>query len=169
MIRIARRLPTTPCRRRTSPRTGCTRRPDTGRSSRWSPGRPAPRRRRRSPRSRYARLRPWRCSLRRGSCRRGRPFAAAPPAANPGVAVHFAGGGNSDALMMALVAAALALGDRGSVRAAGGAWALAVLVKWVPVLLLPLRGLEARARGRRVDHLGFAVTALIALGVATAL
>ena len=100
---------------------------------------------------------------------RRRAFAAALVGWNPVVAVHFAGGGHRDALMMALVAAALALGDRGSVRRAGVAWALAVLVKWVPVLLLPLRGLEARARGRHVDHLGFAVTVLIALGVSTVL
>ncbi len=100
---------------------------------------------------------------------RRRPFAAALVGWNPVVAVHFGGGGHNDALMLALVAVALALGDRGAGRAAGTAWALAVLQKWVPVLLLPLRGLEARARGRRVDHVGFAVTAVVVLGIATAL
>ena len=100
---------------------------------------------------------------------RRRAAAAALVGWNPVVAVHFAGGGHNDALMVALVAVALALGDRGSPRAAGVAWALAVLVKWVPLVLLPLRALEARANNRRVDHLGFAVTAVVALGVATAL
>jgi hypothetical protein len=71
--------------------------------------------------------------------------------------------------MAALIATALALGDRGRLRAAGAAWSLAVLVKWVPLLLLPLRGLEARANGRRIDHLGFAVTTLLALALATIL
>jgi hypothetical protein len=100
---------------------------------------------------------------------RRRAFSAALVGWNPVIAVHFAGGGHNDALMMALVAVALALGDRGRPRGAGVAWALAVLIKWVPVLLLPLRALEARATRRRVDHLAFAVTALVALGVATAL
>ncbi len=98
---------------------------------------------------------------------RRRASAAALVAWNPIVAVHFAGGGHNDALMVALVAVALALGDAGSSRGAGVTWALAVLVKWVPLLLLPLRALEARASGRRVDHVGFAITALVTLGFAT--
>jgi alpha-1,6-mannosyltransferase len=94
-------------------------------------------------------------------------FAAAFVGWNPVLAVHFAGGGHNDALMMALVAAALALGPLGRTRAAGAAWGLAVLVKWVALLLLPLRALEARATGRRVDHLGFAVTVVVVLALAT--
>ena len=100
---------------------------------------------------------------------RRRAFAAALVGWNPVVAVHFAGGGHNDALMVALIAVALALGDRGRTRAAGVAWAFAALVKWVPLLLLPLRGLEARARGRRIDHTGFAVTLVAVLGLATLL
>ncbi len=100
---------------------------------------------------------------------RRRAFAAALVGWNPLVAMHFAGGGHNDALMMALVAAALALGERRRVQAAGVAWALAVLVKWVPLLLLPLRALEARSTGRRVGHLGFAVAVVATLGLATAL
>jgi hypothetical protein len=100
---------------------------------------------------------------------RRRPFAAALVGWNPVVAVHFAGGGHNDALMIALVAAALALGERRRVQAAGVAWALAVLVKWVPLLLLPLRALEARSTGRRVGHVGFAVTVAATLGLATVL
>jgi hypothetical protein len=100
---------------------------------------------------------------------RRRAAAAALVGWNPVVAVHFAGGGHNDALMAALVAAALALGDRGRPRPAGVAWALAVLVKWVPLVLLPLRALEARAKGRRVDHVAFAVTAVVTLALATVL
>jgi len=93
-------------------------------------------------------------------------YAAAFVGWNPVLAVHFSGGGHNDALMMALVVAALALAAARP-RLAGVAWALAALVKWVPLLLLPLRALEARATGRRVDHLGFAVTAVAVLALAT--
>jgi hypothetical protein len=71
--------------------------------------------------------------------------------------------------MVVLMAAALALGDAGRVRAAGVAWSLGALVKWVPLVVLPLRALEARATGRRVGHLGFAVTTLATLALATVL
>ena len=100
---------------------------------------------------------------------RGLAFPAALVGWNPVVAVHFAGGGHNDALMIALVAAALALGDSGRARPAGVAWAVAVLVKWVPLLLLPLRGLEARATNRRIEHAAFAVTTIATLAIATAL
>ena len=100
---------------------------------------------------------------------RRRAPAAALVGWNPVVALHFAGGGHNDALMVALVAVALALGERERVQRAGVAWGLAVLVKWVPLLLLPLRGLEARARGRRVGHLGFALTVAGVCALATLL
>jgi uncharacterized membrane protein len=94
-------------------------------------------------------------------------FAAAFVGWNPVLAVHFAGGGHNDALMLALVAAALALAERRRTQLAGVAWALAVLVKWAPLVLLPLRALEARAQNRRVRHLGFGVTAAAVLVLAT--
>jgi hypothetical protein len=100
---------------------------------------------------------------------RRRAFAAALVGWNPVVAVHFGGGGHNDALMVALLAAALALGEVGRVQAAGAAWSLGALVKWVPLVVLPLRALEARATGRRVGHLGFALTTLGTLAVATVL
>jgi alpha-1,6-mannosyltransferase len=100
---------------------------------------------------------------------RRRAFAAALVGWNPVVAVHFGGGGHNDALMVALLAAALALSEAGRVQAAGAAWSLGALVKWVPLVVLPLRALEARANGRRVGHLGFAVTTIAALGLATVL
>jgi hypothetical protein len=100
---------------------------------------------------------------------RRRAFAAAIVGWNPVVAVQFAGGGHNDALMVALVAAALVLGDRGRARWAGVSWSLAVLVKWMPLLLLPLRALEARAKERRVDHIAFALTTVVTLALATVL
>ena len=75
---------------------------------------------------------------------------------NPAMALDFAGGGHNDAWMAALVVAALALAASGRRQLAGAAWATASLIKWVPLLLLPLRALEARATGRPVRHLGFA-------------
>ena len=73
-------------------------------------------------------------------------FACAFVGWNPVVSLHLAGGGHNDAWVAALVVAALALA---SVRRelAGAAWAAAVLVKWVPLLLLPLHALERRRLG----------------------
>ena len=100
---------------------------------------------------------------------RRRAFAAALVGWNPVVAVHFGGGGHNDAFMIALLAAALALSEVGRVQWAGAAWSLGALVKWVPLVVLPLRALEARATGRRVGHVGFALTTVAALGLATVL
>ena len=86
---------------------------------------------------------------------------------NPLLALHFAGGGHNDAWMAVLVMAALALASSRRPTLAGAAWALAALVKWIPLMLLPLRALEARATGRAVSHSGFAVAALAVVAVAT--
>jgi len=96
---------------------------------------------------------------------RRRAFAVAFVGWNPLLALHFAGGGHNDVWMALLVVGALALGATGRRQAAGVAWATAILVKWVPLVLLPLRAFEARASGRRVGHLGFALAA-VALGAA---
>jgi alpha-1,6-mannosyltransferase len=86
---------------------------------------------------------------------------------NPLFAIHFAGGGHNDALMLGLVLGALVLAASGRRLVAGVGWALAVLVKWIPLLFLVLRGLEARATGRRVDHVGFAGAVVVVLALAT--
>jgi hypothetical protein len=80
---------------------------------------------------------------------------------NPVLAVHFGGGGHNDAWIAFLVLAALAAAASGRRQLAGVSWAIAALVKWVPLVLLPLRELEARATHRRVGHLGFAVAAAV--------
>jgi hypothetical protein len=98
---------------------------------------------------------------------REKAFAAAFVGWNPLLAVHFAGGGHNDAWMMALVLAALALGAIGKRQWAGVAWVGAIAVKWVAVVFLPLRALEARAQGRRVGHLGFAAAAVVVAALAT--
>lgn len=95
------------------------------------------------------------------------PFAGAFVGWNPILALHVAGGGHNDVWVMALVLGALTLGTAGRRHEAGAVWSLAIFVKWVPLVLLPLRGLEARAKGQRVGHLGFALTAVALAAVAT--
>lgn len=87
---------------------------------------------------------------------------------NPLLAVHFGGGGHNDAWVALLVLGALAAGATGRRQLAGICWAVGALVKWVPLVLLPLRALEARARGRRVGHIGFALAAALVAAVALA-
>jgi hypothetical protein len=94
-------------------------------------------------------------------------FACAFAGWNPLLAVHFAGGGHNDAWMAALVVGALALAGSGRRAWAGAAWAAAVLVKWVPLVFLPLRALAARRAGTRFDHRGFVLAAVALLGLAT--
>ncbi|HEV3404567.1 MAG TPA: hypothetical protein VG073_09765 [Gaiellaceae bacterium] len=97
----------------------------------------------------------------------GSAFAVAFAGWNPLLALHLAGGGHNDAWMAALVVAALAAAATGRRQLAGAAWALAILVKWVPLLFFGLRAAEARATRRGVAHRGFAVTAVAVLGLAT--
>jgi hypothetical protein len=98
---------------------------------------------------------------------RRRAFAVALVGWNPLLALHFAGGGHNDAWMALLVMAALALAAAGRRQWAGAAWVAAIFVKWIAVIFLPLRALEARAAGRRVGHLGFAVAALVVAAAAS--
>jgi hypothetical protein len=81
--------------------------------------------------------------------------------------VHFAGGGHNDALVALLLVGVLAASASGRKQLAGVAWVLAAAVKWVPLLLFPLRVLESRARGRSVGHLGFAAAAVVVVAAAT--
>jgi hypothetical protein len=87
---------------------------------------------------------------------------------NPLLAVHFAGGGHNDAWLAFLILAALAAAAVGRRHLAGVCWALGTFIKWVPLVLLPLRAIEARATGRKVDHVGFAVAAVAVAVLATA-
>jgi len=84
---------------------------------------------------------------------------------NPVIAVHAAGGGHNDALVAGLVAVAAVLTARGRPSLSGGAWALGVLVKWVPAVLFLLAALAERARGRRTG-VGGALAVVGAVGAA---
>jgi alpha-1,6-mannosyltransferase len=86
---------------------------------------------------------------------------------NPLLALHFAGGGHNDAWMAALVVAALALAAARQKELAGAAWTIAIAVKWVPLVLLPLRVLADRHRRRRIGYLGLVVAAGLVAVVAT--
>lgn len=69
---------------------------------------------------------------------------------NPLLAVHLAGGGHNDAWVGALAVGALALAASRRTHAAGVAWSLAVLLKWVPLVFLVLHALELRSRRRAI-------------------
>ena len=98
---------------------------------------------------------------------RRKAFACAFVGWNPLLALHLAGGGHNDAWMAVLVMGALGVAVAGRRHWAGALWALAVLVKWIPLLFLPLRFLAARATGRRVGHLGFAAAAACLAAIST--
>jgi alpha-1,6-mannosyltransferase len=86
---------------------------------------------------------------------------------NPVLAVHAGGGGHNDALVGALAATAVALALHRRPTAGGVAWALAALVKWVPLVFFPLAALAARARARPTGATGFAVALLGGAVIAT--
>jgi hypothetical protein len=86
---------------------------------------------------------------------------------NPLLALHFAGGGHNDAWIAALVLAALTLVAVGRTRLSGAVWVLAIAVKWVPLVLLPLHALAEHSSRRRLGYLGIAAAALVIGGFAT--
>ena len=65
---------------------------------------------------------------------------------NPLFAVHFAGGGHNDALMVLGMVAALACVRRSRDGAGGAVWVVAAAVKSAALVLLPLALIRARAR-----------------------
>jgi hypothetical protein len=98
---------------------------------------------------------------------RRRALAAAFVGWNPVLAIHLAGGGHNDAWIGLLVLGALALALSRRANAAGAAWTLAVAVKWVPLIFLGLRLLEARARRERLGLAGLGAATAIVGGLAT--
>jgi hypothetical protein len=92
-------------------------------------------------------------------------FATAFVGWNPLLALHFAGGGHNDALMMLPAVGAIALAARHRDRLAGATWALAVMVKWMPLALLFLLGLALRGK-RRWRLLGGFALGMILLSIA---
>jgi hypothetical protein len=87
---------------------------------------------------------------------------------NPLFALHFAGGGHNDALMMALTVAALQA-SRDTLWTKAAFWVLAVAVKWVAIVFLALhvasgsRDYRVRLPGRVLVVGVFAIAASFAL------
>ena len=96
-----------------------------------------------------------------------KPFALAFVGWNPLLALNFAGSGHNDSWVPAVVLAALALAASNRRRLASIAWAVAIFVKWFPLLLLPLHALENRGRKRRFDATTFAAAVLVMAAIAT--
>jgi hypothetical protein len=107
------------------------------------------------------------CTFLAARLARDKPYAAALVGWNPLFAIHFAGGGHNDSILIAASMAAIALAAVGRRQAAGAAWAFAILVKWVPLIFFGLRAVAARATKRKVGHAGFAITAVAILALAT--
>jgi hypothetical protein len=96
---------------------------------------------------------------------RRRAYAAAFVGWNPLLALHSAGGGHNDAWMMAFAVTAIGLGALQSRRAAPASWALAIAVKWLPLLFLPL---EVARRRARFPWLGLVSAFAVSAAVSTA-
>lgn len=77
---------------------------------------------------------------------------------NPLVALHYAGGGHSDAILVLVLVGATALGA----SAAGGVlWPLAALIKPVPLVVLPLELARRRLRLPRRFWVALVATAVV--------
>ncbi len=88
---------------------------------------------------------------------------------SPLLAIHAAGAGHNDAWVGALLLAALAAGASRRPLVAGAGWAVVALVKWVPLVLLPLRLLAVRGSPsavRRRAAAGFLAAAALIAGLA---
>src|SRR5438270_1415681 len=77
---------------------------------------------------------------------------------NPLFALHFAGGGHNDSLMMALYLGALLLASRGRGKAGAAVGALAIAAKWILAILVPL---ELLRRPRRISVVAWTVAGAV--------
>jgi hypothetical protein len=84
---------------------------------------------------------------------RRKVLAAAFVGWNPFVALHFAGGGHNDAVMMLFVLGALSLAAAGLPQLGGASWATAVALKWAAAWFFVLWAIQ---RFRRREPLGVA-------------
>jgi hypothetical protein len=84
---------------------------------------------------------------------------------SPLVALHFAGGGHSDAFLMAFFVAAVAFGSR---AVGGAAWPTAAMFKAFPVVLFPLDLARSRARRPRRFWAGLVATGALLTAAAVA-
>jgi hypothetical protein len=92
-------------------------------------------------------------------------LAAALVGWNPVLALHFAGGGHNDALMMALFAASLLLAARGRRALASLLWIVSIAVKWILLAFVPL---QVVARRRSFGGIGLVLGAVGVVAISTA-
>jgi hypothetical protein len=104
----------------------------------------------------------WRLSARK-------TLAAAIVGWNPFVALHYAGGGHNDALMMVLVLGAILLVRVGSPQLGGASWAASVAVKWSAGWFFVLWAIERYRRRKPVGLPGLLVCGALILVPAFAL
>ena len=88
---------------------------------------------------------------------------------NPLLALHYAGGGHNDALMMAFVAAALLLMARGTTNVGGASWVLAVAIKWSAAWFLLLWAIERLRQRKPIGWAGLLAAAGVVIVTATAI
>jgi hypothetical protein len=88
---------------------------------------------------------------------------------NPFVALHYAGGGHNDALLMVLALGALLLVARGSPQLGGASWAAAILLKWSAGWFYVLWAIERWRRRRPLGLAGLVLAGAAILAVAFAL
>jgi hypothetical protein len=84
---------------------------------------------------------------------------------SPLVALHYAGGGHSDAFLTFFLVAAVGFGGGAS---GGAAWAIAAMFKAFPAVLLPLDLARTRLRRPRSFWVGLVVSALVLAAAALA-
>ena len=85
---------------------------------------------------------------------------------NPLLALHFAGGGHSDAVMMLLVLGAIAAGTSAM---SGALWPIASAIKPFPPVLIPLDLAQRRLRVGRRWWIALAISTIAVVAVATLL
>jgi hypothetical protein len=87
---------------------------------------------------------------------------------NPLLALHDAGGGHNDALMITLVVLALVFERAGRIELAGAAWAASVWIKWASVVFWALWVVWRYRQRRPLGAAGFAAVNLALLAAAFA-
>lgn len=85
---------------------------------------------------------------------------------NPFIAIHYAGGGHNDALMMVFVLAALALASIGSPQLGGASWAASIALKWSAAWFFILWATERWRRGKSVGAAGLLICGGVIVAVA---
>jgi alpha-1,6-mannosyltransferase len=81
-------------------------------------------------------------------------LAAAIVGWNPFIALHYAGGGHNDALMMCFVLGALLLTSTGAPQLGGASWAISVALKWSSAWFFILWAIERRRKEKPIGLAG---------------